>query len=432
MRLRTLFTAAVALLAGAATASAADVKVDLFPGKGPELTLKTVAFEGGKTLNLTVGVGSTLFRRASDPEGVYWSAGDRGPNFTCDVAEATIGIKGEEFCGANYKNGRIYPTPEYAPSIYKLQVEADSFKVTQVIPLKTTSGKLVTGLLNPLTVASTEVPIDAKRQVLDLDPNAVDLESLVVLADGTFWMGEENAPSLLHIAADGTVLERLVPVGSEKDFAKTGYPVKGVLPSILTTRALNRGIESLTMSGDESTLYFLMQNPLANPDTKAYAAARNTRLFAFDRKSETVTAEYIYQLDTMDTWKGEEKKAQSTPRISEMLWLAPNRLVVDERTEKTTKLHLIDLAGATGILGSTWDDKATAPSLEQSDLAAVGIVPVKKELLFNTVDRKDLPTKIEGVARAGDDALMLSNDDDFGIENGGTTLVKLSGLPLPK
>jgi hypothetical protein len=432
MRSRTLLLAALSLAAVSSVASAAEIAVEILPGNDPQLTLKTVAFDGGKALNMTVGVGSALFRRAADPAGVFWSAGDRGPNFTCDDAEKTIGIKGEDFCGANAKKGRIYPVPDYVPSIYKLQVDGASFKVAQVIPLKTKGGKPVSGLLNPLTVASTETPIDAKRQVLEQDPNAVDLEGLVVLADGSFWLGEENGPSILHVGTDGTILERLVPAGTEQDFAKTDYPVKGVLPAVLATRALNRGIESMTMSADESTLFFIMQNPLANPDTKAYAAARNTRLFAFDRKADKVTAEYVYQLDPMDTWKGEETKAQSTPRISELLWLAPNRLIVDERTEKTTKLHLIDLTGATGILGTKWDDKATAPSLEQSDLTAAGIVPVSKQLLFDTAGRKDLPVKIEGVANAGDGALMLINDDDFGIENGGTKLVKLTGLPLPK
>jgi len=430
MRFATLGALCALLIAPAA--SAADFKTESVKGVGPELTLRTVAFEGGKTLNMTVGVGSALFRLKSDPAGVFWSTGDRGPNFTCAEAVNVIGIKGEDFCGANAKDGRIYPAPEYVPSIYELKVEGSSFKVVRTLPLKATNGKLVSGLLNPLTVASTETPIDANRKLLELDPSAVDLEGLVKLSDGTFWMGEENATSILHVSADGTILERIVPDGTSGDFAKAGYPVRDGLPAVLTKRALNRGIESMAVSADEKTLFFIVQNPLANPDTKAYGAARNTRLFALDRASGKLSGEWVYQLDAMDQWPGEEKKAQSTPRISELLWLAPNRLVVDERTEQTTKLHVIDLTGATNILGTAWDDVKAAPSLEQTDLATAGVTAVKKELLMTTAGRSEFPTKIEGVARVSDDTLALINDDDFGIMGGGTVMTLVSGLPLPR
>jgi len=422
--LRALFTAHVG--------PAADLKIRSVKGVGPELTLRTVAFEGGKTLNLTVGVGSSLFRLKGDPAGVFWSTGDRGPNFTSADAANVIGIKGEEFQGEYVNDGRIFPAPEYVPSIYELKVEGSTFKVVRALPLKATNGKPVSGLLNPLTVASTETPIDANRKILELDPGAVDLEGLVRLSDGTFWIGEENATSILHVAADGTILERIVPDGTSGDFAGAGYPVRDGLPAVLTKRALNRGIESMAVSDDERTLYFIVQSPLENPDAKAYGLARNTRLFAFDRASGRITGEWVYQLDAMDQWPGEEKKAQSTPRISELLWLAPNRLVVDERTDRTTRLQLIDLTGATNILGTAWDDVKTAPSLEQIDLATAGVSAIKKELLLTTAGRSDIPAKIEGVARVSDDTLALINDDDFGIMGGGTVMTLVSGLPLPR
>ena len=50
------------------------------------------------------------------------------------------------------------------------------------------------------------------------------------------------------------------------------------LPAIVAKRQSNRGIEALAISPDERFLYFIMQNPLANPDTAAFQQARNTRL----------------------------------------------------------------------------------------------------------------------------------------------------------
>ena len=75
------------------------------------------AFEGGKTLNLTVGIGSSAFRHQDDPPNVMWTLGDRGPNIACSECKELTGV--ELGCG-EVKGGRVYPTPSYAPSIYRV------------------------------------------------------------------------------------------------------------------------------------------------------------------------------------------------------------------------------------------------------------------------------------------------------------------------
>ena len=73
-------------------------------------------------------------------------------------------------------------------------------------------------------------------------------------------------------------------------------------------------------------------------------------------------------------YKGEEKKKQSGPRISELMPPAGDTLIVLERTEQTTKLFRIDLSAATDIVGRRqWDDAATLPTLEQIDPAKDGL-----------------------------------------------------------
>ena len=93
------------------------------------------------------------------------------------------------------------------------------------------------------------------------DLNGIDAEAIVRLTDGTFWIGEENGPSLAHFGADGRMIVRHVPKGTEGEFAGAHYDVKGTLPAILTKRAINRGIETLAVSPDERFLYTLVAEP---------------------------------------------------------------------------------------------------------------------------------------------------------------------------
>ena len=248
------------------------------------------------------------------------------------------------------------------------------------------------------------------------------------LPDGTFWIGDENAPSILHVTADGTIVGRYVPQGAEGDFAAAGYPVEGTLPAILSRRQLNRGVESLALDGD-GFLWAVLQNPLANPDADAFRAAANARILKLDRATGRPVAEYVYTLEPMANFPGETDKAQSTARISELAHVAGTKFLIDDRTDKTTRILLIDVEGATDILGSRWDDPATTPALEQTDLGAAGISPVSKELVLDSSKLPQLPGKIEGMTLV-DGVLYLVNDDDFGIEGARTKLVSIEGLTV--
>ena len=90
------------------------------------------------------------------------------------------------------------------------------------------------------------------------------------------------------------------------------------------------------------------------------------------------------------------------------------------------------MRGATNIAGSKWDDVATVPTLEQTDVAAAGIVPVKKTLRFDTADFPSIVGKTEGMAMLGDGALLIINDDDFGIGGQRTQIVVVRGTGIEK
>jgi hypothetical protein len=425
--MRMVFALVVASFASVA-AEAADIQV--LTSKDPNLVWKSVTLPDGKTANYTLGIGSGAFRHPADPPNVIWTVGDRGPNMTCGDAAKLIGKDVAEAC-RKLKGGRVYPTPEYVPAIYKVELDraGGTFKLIDTIPLKTKSGKAISGLLNPQTKATRDTAMDLAGNALAYNADNVDLEGIVRLSDGTFWIGEEMGPSIAHVSADGRILKRYVPSDAADDYKSAEAEIVASLPAVLSKRQGNRGIESIAMSPDETFLYYIMQNPLANPDAKAFQSAKNTRLFKQERLSGKLVGEYVYQLDDPQSFGLDPSTKQSDPRISELTALGTDRLLVLERTEGTTKLYEMTLAGATNILGSKWDEVATSPSLEQeNDLTKLPIVPVKKMLRFDTAkDMKDAPVKIEGVAFLGDGTMVLINDNDFAITGEETRIVLVKG-----
>ena len=109
-----------------------------------------------------------------------------------------------------------------------------------------------------------------------------------------------------------------------------------------------------------------------------------------------------------------------------------DRLIVLERTEKTTKLHEVQLSSSTDILGSRWDEASKQPTLEQSDVGKVGIVPLNKVLRLDTADLPQIVGKTEGMTLLGDGVLVLINDDDFGITGARTQIVAIRGTAIAR
>jgi hypothetical protein len=113
-----------------------------------------------------------------------------------------------------------------------------------------------------------------------------------------------------------------------------------------------------------------------------------------------------------------------------MMAIGPDRLVVLERTDQTTKLYEVALAGASNIAASRWDDPATRPTLEESDLAAAGIKPLQKVLRFDSADHAIVAGKTEGMALMGDGSVALITDDDFGITGARTQIIIVRGAGI--
>ncbi|NUP16314.1 MAG: esterase-like activity of phytase family protein [Streptomyces sp.] len=343
------------------------------------------------------GIGSDIY--PAGRKGEFWTVTDRGPN-------GQIKVDG--------KKRRTFPVPGFDPAIVKIRVSGDTVRVLDAIPVTTASGKPVTGLPNQEGRDEAPYSYDA-RTALAFNANGLDTEGIVRAADGSFWLVDEYGPSLVHVSARGRVLTRYVPKGL--GLTGTDYPVVEALPAVLLHRKINRGFEGLAqLSGGD--LVMAVQSPLSLPDTDAGEASRTTRLLRFSPKKKAVTAEYAYRFDPVNVVDpGEDDPSEL--KISSVVSVGGNRLLVEERTDKAARLQLVRLDRASNILGGPWDDDTTSPSLEQLDDPASSGVPVlAKKLVVDLGTVTGVPGKIEGVARVDHDTLALINDNDFGMTDG--------------
>lgn len=343
------------------------------------------------------GIGSDIY--PAGRKGEFWTVTDRGPN-------GQIKVDGSK--------RRTFPVPGFDPAIVKIRVAGGTVRVLDAIPITTASGKLVTGLSNQASRDEAPYSYDA-RTSLAYNPNGLDTEGIVRAADGSFWLVDEYGPSLVHVSARGKVLKRYVPEGL--GLTGTGYPVVEALPSVLLHRKVNRGFEGLAQlpGGD---LVMAVQSPLSLPDTDAGEVSRTTRLLRFSPKKKAVTAEYAYRFDPVNVVDPSEDDT-SELKISSVVAAGGNRLLVEERTDKAARLHLVRLDRAANILGGPWDDDTTSPSLEQlDDPAASGVPVLSKRLVVDLGTVKGVPGKVEGIARVDRDTLALINDNDFGMTDG--------------
>lgn len=367
-------------------------------------TTQNADFPGSVTNDHGLQIGSLfsdLYRDPDDPFLTFWCLSDRGPNQELPQ--------------------RTFVVPEFNPSIYmvRIQAGADSpaeIKIYEPHPLRTTAGQPVTGLPNRPGV--DEEAFDCKGTTkVGYNMDGLDTEGIVRAPDGTFWLAEEYAPSILHVAFDGTVLMRYVPKGA--GITGTHYPVSETLPAVFAKRKVNRGLESIAISKDGSKVYAVMQSPLENPDSTTGKASRIYRMIVLETATGNPVAEYAVVAETGASFGGAK---QSDMKVSALARVGATTFLLDERTDPIARIYQIDLAHATNLLGTKWDDAATSPSLEAitpDNLAASGVTPVAKSLVvdLNQVVGDSLPQKIEGMAVVDRWTIVVGNDNDYNMKS---------------
>lgn len=364
----------------------------------------TTITNNGKTLTLSIGLGSGAFHPMSEPDIIYLIS-DRGPNIPDTQAKDLLGVDLKD------QKGKVFPVPTFTPTIYKIKLNETGYQILETLEIKDEHGEKITGLPNP----GTEKGFDLQGKIIADDPKGLDTEAIVKLKDGTFYVSDEYLPSLVHIASDGKILKRLTP-GKE-------------LPLIITKRRINRGIEAIALSPDEKYLYYSMESPLENPNDKVLTHGRLTRMFRLNLKTQTTDQHYLYQLDEAKTFRDDSTEDQRTVKISEMAMIDKNHILILERIEKTSKLYAVNIHSTKYELPSKWSEKITSPTLEELDEEKlkqneIYLLPKKLVLDSATVSPK-LPLKLEGMTYLGNNEWLLINDNDFGITGETTQMIRI-------
>lgn len=372
-------------------------------------------------MSLTHSLTSGLCRSPRDPEGVFWGVGDRGPNIKPKDAVHRYGLDHLRAL-AGIDGAKIMPLPEAGPAMGCFRLIGNEIVLEEIVPLHDAAGRRVTGLPTPASPHAEFEPVfTLAGEPLAPDPNGADSEGIAAMPDGTFWIAEEYGPSLLHVDRSGTVIKRWVPAGSEDHGIGTGSPVEPALPALASARKLNRGFEAIAVSDDGASLFVAFQSPLAHPDRKAHEQGSHLRIWHLDPANGTLVAEYVYPLDDPDSFQRDAavgKVRRDDVKVSELVMLGDDTLLVLERISLTTKIYRVRLAPEFAICRS-FSDPASRPTLEQlscEDLIAAGVPLLDKTLILSTDDCPEICGDLEGMILLSPRELLLANDSDFGIE----------------
>ncbi|BBH24587.1 hypothetical protein Back11_59320 [Paenibacillus baekrokdamisoli] len=351
---------------------------------------------------------SGLVHVPGDPDNVFYSLADRGPNGQITIDKSV---------------NRTFPVQDYVPRFYKIQLDGDQIKVLETNKILLPVGAAGVVSKNRNTTGLSNVSTDEKsydntgKTLLPLDPDGLDLEGITYSpSDDTFWMSDEYRPSLIQIKRDGTLIGRYVPTGDKEKLKGAQTPIFDTLPAIYSKRIANRGFEGVTISPDGKFLYASIQSPMAVPDKATGEASRNLRILKMDLATKQIVGEYVYAAEDAKTFVN---VAQKDVVISDLQALSTDVLLVDERDKnegsaaQIKRVYKIDLSHATNILNQDLSSNLEGTSLDQ--LKEKKIITAAKSLVLD-LTKLDYPfEKFEGLTVVNKNTIAITNDNDFGV-----------------
>jgi glycerophosphoryl diester phosphodiesterase len=181
-----------------------------------------------------------------------------------------------------------------------------------------------------------------------------DIESVVKAKDGTFWVGEEFGPFLLHFDADGTLLQKPFSLSGAKS-PQNPYLQPGETPRVRASR----GFEALAASVNGRYLYPVVEGAYADEpdprrreihefDTRAGAYTGRTWSYQTDQEPNVVGDAFTVRNDVLllverDDFEGEQAVTKRVYQVD------LRRTDADGYLQKTLVLDALRIANPDGI-----------------------------------------------------------------------------------
>jgi hypothetical protein len=415
----------------------------------------------------TFGSGSAIavdpkswVRTPTGYQGTFYMLPDRGFNVT-----------GTSDYRARVNKLFITFTPAAVPAAQRQNSVAAT--LTDTILLTDAAGQSLTGLdpdgIRRAANGFPDLPQASNGRV------SIDSESLVLLPDGEFFIGDEYGPYVYRFSPAGRLLaairppEAFLPKRKGKDHFASNNPGPGGRapepPEPETGRANNQGFEGLTLTPPaRKFLVAALQSATRQDGGASPATRRYSRLLYYDvadRERPRLVREYVVPLPLFESADGERRVAAQSELLAldETFFLllcrdSGNGYGTGGATSRYRSINLLDTSRATNIAGSRYD--GTVPVAPNGKLVD-GVVPatltryidinetaeLQKFGLHNGEpnDRNNLSEKWEGMALApaldpanpNDYFLFVTNDNDFITQNGyqaGAPYKDASGLEV--
>ncbi len=393
----------LALLSSLNFAWSNEIVIDRYEVAFPEQ--KSVAYQGKFATafpeGLPIGIGSGLyFIGEENGELKFVTVTDRGPNADSPKVDGT--------------ETKIFIVPNYTPLMMDVTVGKNGAIATNARPLHDDNGN-ISGLPLPkgLVGSTHEIPLTETLDILESKTNGLDVEGIVADGNGGYWLSDEYGPFLIHIDAQGKILEQLGPTPNEAE--------KGIatgLPNIIKWRQPNRGFEGIARLPD-GTIVAPVQSTL-DIDGKTAKKAGFTRLVSYHPETKA-TKMIAYPID-VDAYE-----SPKDAKIGDIVALDQDRILIveqgkDKNGEMRNLVYVVNMKNASDL--AQFDEKQAPEFNTMAELNQRGIQLAEKELLIDLREYGWRQEKAEGLALVNDHTIALINDNDFGVQ---TTLVNPVG-----
>jgi len=222
----------------------------------------------------------------------------------------------------------------------------------------------------------------------------LDIESVVRAGDGTFWIGEEFGPFLVHVSSDGRVLE--API----EFVGGKSPQNPGLGTERPRVPASRGFEAMAASPNGRYLYPIVEGAFLDD-----ADRRRRYVYEFDTRARAYTGR---------TWQYQVDEASNV--VGDAFTVRRDKLILIERDNYdgpaavTKRLYQIDLdsADADGFVEKT----LVVDLLRIANPAGIGTTTSPGA--YGVADPFSFPmVSVETVVGLRDGRILVANDNNY-------------------